>query len=58
MLAHALLNELFNVFPISIHVKVCEEAMLSFQNILNIHYFGQIIQNLWNETVKHYFNHV
>ena len=31
MLAHALLNELFNVFPILIHVKVCVWAMLSFQ---------------------------
>ena len=31
MLAHALLNELFNVIPISFHVKVCVGAMLSFQ---------------------------
>ena len=33
MLAHALLNELFNVFPILFHVKlkVCVGAMLSFQ---------------------------
>ena len=30
MLAHALLNELFNVFPISFHVKVCVGAMLRF----------------------------
>ena len=33
MLAHALLNELFNVFPILFHVKVCVVAMLSFQNV-------------------------
>ena len=32
MLAHALLNELFNVFPIFFHVKVCAVgAMLSFE---------------------------
>ena len=31
MLAHALLNELFNVFPILTNVKVCVGAMLSFQ---------------------------
>ena len=31
MLAHALLNELFNVFSILFHVKVCIGAMLSFQ---------------------------
>ena len=31
MLAHALLNELFNVFPILFHVKVCVGAVLSFQ---------------------------
>ena len=31
MLAHDLLNELFNVFPILFHVKVCIGAMLSFQ---------------------------
>ena len=31
MLAHALLNELFNVFPILFHVKVCVGAMLNFQ---------------------------
>ena len=31
MLAHALLNELFKVFPILFHVKVCVEAMLNFQ---------------------------
>ena len=31
MLAHALLNEMFNVFPILFHAKVCEGAMLSFQ---------------------------
>ena len=31
MLAHALLNELFNVFPILLHVKVCVGAILSFQ---------------------------
>ena len=29
MLAHALLNELFNVFSILFHVKVCVGAMLS-----------------------------
>ena len=28
MLAHPLLNELFNVFPILFHVKVCVGAML------------------------------
>ena len=33
MLAHALLNELFNVFPILFHVMVCVGAMLSFQNV-------------------------
>ena len=33
MLAHALLNGLFNVFPILFHVKVCVGAMLSFQNV-------------------------
>ena len=31
MLAHALLNELFNVFPILFHVKVRVGAMLSFK---------------------------
>ena len=31
MLAYALLNELFNVFPILFHVEVCVGAMLSFQ---------------------------
>ena len=31
MLAHALSNGLFNVFPILFHVKVCVWAMLSFQ---------------------------
>ena len=31
MLANALLNELFNEFPILFHVKVCVGAMLSFQ---------------------------
>ena len=31
MLAHALLNELFNVFPILFHVKECVGAMSSFQ---------------------------
>ena len=31
MLAHALLNELFNVFPILFHVKVCVGTMLGFQ---------------------------
>ena len=31
MFVHAFLNELFNVFPILLHVKVCVEAMLSFQ---------------------------
>ena len=31
MLAQALLNELFNVFPILFHVNVCVRAMLSFQ---------------------------
>ena len=31
MLAHALLNELFNVFPILFYVKVCVGAMQSFQ---------------------------
>ena len=29
----ALPNELFNVFPILVHVKVCVGAMLSFQNV-------------------------
>ena len=33
MLAHALLNELFNVFPILFHVKVCVGAMLIFQSV-------------------------
>ena len=33
MLAHALLNELFNVFPILCHVKVCVGALLSFQKV-------------------------
>ena len=28
MLAHALLNELFNVFPIVFHVKVCGNVEL------------------------------
>ena len=31
MLAHALFNELFNVFPTLFNVKVCVGAMLSFQ---------------------------
>ena len=31
MLAHALLNELLNAFPILFHVKVYVGAMLSFQ---------------------------
>ena len=31
MLAHALLNELFSVFPILFHDKVCVGAMLIFQ---------------------------
>ena len=31
LLAHALLNELFNVFPILFHVKVCVGAMLFYQ---------------------------
>ena len=31
MLAHALLNELFNVFLILFHVKVCVGAMLIFK---------------------------
>ena len=31
MLAYALLNGLFNVFPILFHVKVCVGAMLNFQ---------------------------
>ena len=31
MLAHALLNELFNVFPILFNVKVCVGDILSFQ---------------------------
>ena len=31
MLAHALLNELFYVFPILFHVNVCVGAMMSFQ---------------------------
>ena len=31
MLAHALLDELFNVFPILFHVKVYIGAILSFQ---------------------------
>ena len=31
MLAHALLNELFKVFPILFHIKMCVGAMLSFQ---------------------------
>ena len=31
MLAHVLLNELFNLFPILFHVKVCVGAMLNFQ---------------------------
>ena len=33
MLAHALLNELFNVFSILFYVKVCVGAMLSFQKL-------------------------
>ena len=32
MLAHALLNELFNEFHFLFHVKVCVWAMLSFKN--------------------------
>ena len=32
MLAQALLNELFNVFPTLFYVKVCIGAMLSFQH--------------------------
>ena len=31
MLAHASLNELFDLFPILFHVKVCVGAMMSFQ---------------------------
>ena len=31
MLAHALLNKMFNVFLILFHVKVCVGAMFSFQ---------------------------
>ena len=31
MLGHALLNELFNVFPILFYVRVCVGAMSSFQ---------------------------
>ena len=31
MLAHALLNELLNVFSILFYVKVCVGVMLSFQ---------------------------
>ena len=31
MIAHALLKELFNVFPILFPVKVCVGATLSFQ---------------------------
>ena len=38
MLAHALLNELFNVFPILFHVKVCEGAMLSLTKTLKSDY--------------------
>ena len=33
MLAHALLNELFNVFPILFHVKVFVGAMSASKNV-------------------------
>ena len=34
MLAHALLNELFNVFPILFRVKVCVVAGIKMKNMI------------------------
>ena len=36
MLAHALLNELFNVFPILFHVKVCVFRKIQFTILSHI----------------------
>ena len=37
MLAHALLNELLNVFPILFHVKVCVGANVIANIMLRLH---------------------
>ena len=40
MLAHALLNELFNVFPILLRVKVCVGAGIKVIKHDNFQYFS------------------